>query len=48
VNGDFSTPSLCAKEWKYYNGGVKGWKANKMEIGDCRIYNNAWPKGQCA
>lgn len=29
--------------WQLYPGGIYGWKAQKAEVGDCRIYNNgAW------
>ena len=47
-NGDFESP--CVKgHWKYFKGGIPGWKAQKAEVGNCRIYNKKWPScnGQC-
>lgn len=47
VNGDFSSPCVGLGVWQYIRGGIKGWEVDVAEVGDCRIYNNAWQVGQC-
>lgn len=46
-NGGFENPNVGG--FVIINGGVQGWKGDKMEIGKCTLYNSAWPAGQqCA
>lgn len=47
VNGDFSQPAVGRNNWKLIDGGIKGWTAKCVEIGDCTLYNADWKGGQC-
>ena len=44
INGDFSADSLGSSLWNVFVGGIKGWKANKAEVGYCyKVYSSSWP-----
>jgi hypothetical protein len=46
-NGNFANPALGPNQWGYYQGGINSWYASNAEVGDCRVYNNAWAYSQC-
>jgi hypothetical protein len=42
VNGNFQDGTNVGKGFKIFNNGIRGWKADEIEIGYGKLYNSNW------